>query len=1712
MISVSQEVIDLINADSRTFRAKFKHGDSVYDKIMSLKWNVCLPSSSFSVGNALSIGIQCTAFDVPVSIKGEELELVITIEGSADEISIGSFTAEKPTIQNGIVSFNAYDDMSKAGNIPYNSTLGEGKHTVNQYVADVAETLGIGYISLGSEGEVTVENDYLSGNSCRNALAYLAGYLGRNCVIKNKKISMKKFTLVDYTMNADRIEEPELEDIDSEIDFIIAQISSNNTIMNGNGATGTELVCPIMTESQLSNVANMLFGDASPVKTYRSGKVKLLLGDPRLELCDVIKLDYKDAEYIIPITSISFEYDGGLMTDIEAYALKEPTLLTPSQRLDFAVQEEVKKVLEQLKNIDGTYFYIRYSPNADGSNMTEEPDDKTEYIGVCSTNQSSAPGEASAYTWSKFKGKDGSSNFFHVKYSNDGGKTFTGTDGETAGEYIGILVDSNEDESTNPSDYTWSKIVGTNGKGISAVINYYLTTNKMGGVTRDDFGGNTEIVTPDKDKPYLWNYEEIRYTSGNPTYTDPCIIGNFAENGSNGRGIKSITEYYLTTQTESTPSKSSFKDTVQTPTETFPFLWNYEKIEYTDESTPYESDVRLIGVYGSDGKSLFTWVKYADDASGTNMSDNATGKKYMGIAYNKTSATESTTASDYAWSKIQGDDGRGVSKVVTEYYLSTSETTQIGGSWSEDAPEWVDEKYLWTRLATTYTDGKTEYSDPVVDASWKKTSVVDEASKELNETLANALGLHVTEYAVGSSRIRYYHSNSSLTSSKSGDTILVFNSNGFGVCKTGWNNGNPQFTYGATFDGKAVWDILTANTINADLIKAGSIKSLPSAKVQTTINLDDGTYTSTAGDTKITIQGGEVDEESGAETTPAGILLDNLSDGSTIRFSVSGIQFMSQEYLKAYTAYAIALAIDIALGTNNAPALKPEDPYFSSVAEKDIKTTNLHCKNIYIVGDSDGNEYNLMDALSMLSEQVNLLSESLTTLQEKYLALEEALGQQHEHTASTAVRENVVPATCTTQGSYDEVVYCATCPEEISRTKKYTNKLDHSYTSAITKQPTCIETGIRTHTCTRCGDSYTEVISATGEHIDSDGNGCCDVCGTKTGEFYTLTLNVEPSGGGTVEGAGSYLSGSAATVKAAHANGYTFEGWYQGTTKLSGNATYSVPMTASKTLTAKFTKNPTSYTISLTASPTGGGYFKIGGVKTNSSSLTEGSTVTIEAIPNDGYTFKKWSDGSTSASRTVTVNSAIAYTATFEAVETEQTISEGVETSVNLPVQKEVVYLKFVPKYSGSYTFVSLDQSSLDPDGYIYLADKQSQKDSDTSSGGFSVSWDGFVAGTTYYLAARLWSGTGTLKVKVTKDAVVQNYTITTAASPSSYGSITGGGTYASGATATLTATPNSGYRFTKWQDGNTDNPRSVTVTGNATYTATFEAVTANTEDTIATGQTKTVTVGNSNASGLSGLSASNFSLLKFTPTVTAEYSFRATGYTGSSSDTCGCLFNSSKSTMLASNDNIGDSSHFSIRYNCTAGTTYYLGVKFYDANVGGTITVKCDTETKYTLTVQASSSEGGTVSGGGTVKAGEYCSFTATANDGYEFAGWYDGNTLVTTSASSQIAMTANKTLTAKFSKILADGQYMFVITKTAGTPTATVKVKRNGEDITVADDWRDTYAFNEGDTFELTVTPESNRSFSWHFDKRNMTSSVNPFTFTATASDNGGRITLYG
>lgn len=70
-----------------------------------------------------------------------------------------------------------------------------------------------------------------------------------------------------------------------------------------------------------------------------------------------------------------------------------------------------------------------------------------------------------------------------------------------------------------------------------------------------------------------------------------------------------------------------------------------------------KGDQGIQGPVGPQGQTTYTWIKYADDSSGTGMSDSSTGKKYIGIAPNKLSATESSSPGEYTWSLIQGPQG-----------------------------------------------------------------------------------------------------------------------------------------------------------------------------------------------------------------------------------------------------------------------------------------------------------------------------------------------------------------------------------------------------------------------------------------------------------------------------------------------------------------------------------------------------------------------------------------------------------------------------------------------------------------------------------------------------------------------------------------------------------------------------------------------------------------------------------------------------------------------------------------------------------------------------------------------------------------------------------------------------------------------------------------------------------------------------------------------
>jgi hypothetical protein len=125
-----------------------------------------------------------------------------------------------------------------------------------------------------------------------------------------------------------------------------------------------------------------------------------------------------------------------------------------------------------------TYFHIKYSSVAKpttASQMTETP---STYIGTYVDFTEADSNDPSKYTWARFQGLqgekgtqgiagtngiDGKTSYLHIKYSNDGGKTFTSNSGETVGDYIGTCTNYNLNDPTTVASYTWARIKGKTG-------------------------------------------------------------------------------------------------------------------------------------------------------------------------------------------------------------------------------------------------------------------------------------------------------------------------------------------------------------------------------------------------------------------------------------------------------------------------------------------------------------------------------------------------------------------------------------------------------------------------------------------------------------------------------------------------------------------------------------------------------------------------------------------------------------------------------------------------------------------------------------------------------------------------------------------------------------------------------------------------------------------------------------------------------------------------------------------------------------------------------------------------------------------------------------------------------------------------------------------------------------------------------------------------
>ena len=293
-----------------------------------------------------------------------------------------------------------------------------------------------------------------------------------------------------------------------------------------------------------------------------------------------------------------------------------------------------------------TYFHIKYSAVSNptsASQMTETP---SKYIGTYVDFTQTDSDDPKKYSWQQLEGSqgpqgkqgisgtngaDGKTSYLHIKYSNDGGKTFTGNSGEDIGAYIGTCVDYAKDDPTSVGTYKWAKIKGEagakgdkgdTGKGVKSTSVAYQVSTSGTTVPTGTWSGSVPSASAGQ---YLWTRTIITYTDDTTsTIYSVGRMGTNGANGTNGKSIGSVVNYYLATASSSgvTTATSGWTTAVQSVSAAKKYLWNYEVVKYTDGTVASTTAPCIIGSYGDRGSK---GDKGATGAKGDKGDKGATG-------------------------------------------------------------------------------------------------------------------------------------------------------------------------------------------------------------------------------------------------------------------------------------------------------------------------------------------------------------------------------------------------------------------------------------------------------------------------------------------------------------------------------------------------------------------------------------------------------------------------------------------------------------------------------------------------------------------------------------------------------------------------------------------------------------------------------------------------------------------------------------------------------------------------------------------------------------------------------------------------------------------------------------------------------------------------------------------------------------------------------
>lgn len=497
------------------------------------------------------------------------------------------------------------------------------------------------------------------------------------------------------------------------------------------------------------------------------------------------------------------------------------------------------------------------------------------------------------------------------------------------------------------------------------------------------------------------------------------------------------------------------------------------------------------------------------------------------------------------------------------------------------------------------------------------------------------------------------------------------------------------------------------------------------------------------------------------------------------------------------------------------------------------------------------------------------------------------------------------------------------------------------------------------------------------------------------GQQFVISTSSNPIAGGIITGGGNFLYGQTANLRAAANPGYTFVNWTDGANIVSTNPDYSFAVVNSRNLVANFLQN--NYQILTSSSPANGGTATGGG------SFTYGQTANLKAVANTNYQFVNWTEGqlivSTSADYSFTVTGNRNLTANFAlgsfTISTGSNPADGGTTS-------------------GSGNYVAGQTARL----------------SATANTGFTfVNW---TEGQNTVSTASSYSFTVTNNRALIANFSKNQYTISAGSNPPAGGTITGSGVFTYGQTIELKATPNTGYTFVNWTEGQTivssNSNYSFTVINSRTLVANFSPIGTNPSLVAAVGNV-TAGIGDTifvpvNVENFKDVSAITFKIQYNTSVL--QFIGAANWNAQAASGLCGALngqLTIAWDAIAPLNITSGKLVDLKFKY---LGNTSTLNFNISQCEVadvsGSTIPVSyingsVSQNQSFLISTSSNPDNGGATTGSGEFASGQTDTVKATPSAGYTFVNWTEGQTVVSTNMNYGFIVTSNRTLTANFS-----------------------------------------------------------------------------------------------